>query len=246
MSPSRDFDPDREFRVVTFNIHAGRDAGGAAVFDRQVDFIRGLSPDLLAVQETDRGWPRSANQDHHRELAAALGMRSFFSPNLQGPWAVGLVPYQYGLALLWRAEREKAVGLGLPGVPGREHRGLAYVELEIGRRPLVFATTHLGRSAAERLAQARFVSEWLASFDCPAVVAGDFNMTPDSLEYQLMASVAVDVTHGLDLVTYPQDVPDRQRDYVFTTGDLDVITAATADLDLSDHRPVIVDFRRFD
>ncbi len=241
MSPSRAATLDGGFRVVSFNLHAGRDATGAPAFDRQVDLLRELSPDLLAIQEADRNWPRSGGVDHCRELAAALEMRGFFSPNLQGEWSPGRLAHQFGIALLWKGVAKRVVGLGLPGVPGREHRGLAWLETEIGGRALLFATIHLGRSAPERLAQARFVADWLSAVNRPAILAGDFNMIPESPEYGVLASCAADITAGLDLITFPGDVPDRQRDYVFTTGRLAVASVQTVDRDASDHRPVVVE-----
>ncbi len=241
LSPSRAAALDGGFRVVSFNLHAGRDATDAPAFERQLDLLRELSPDLLAIQEADRNWPRSGGVDHCRELAAALDMHAFFSPNLQGDWAPGWVAHQFGIALLWKGVAEPVVGLGLPAVPGREHRGLACLELQIYGRHLVFATTHLGRSAPERLAQARFVADWLTAIDCPVILAGDFNMIPGSPEYRILASCATDVTAGLDLVTFPGDVPDPQRDYVFTTGGVAVGTVQAVKWDTSDHRPVVVE-----
>ena len=132
-------------------------------------------------------------------------------------------------------------GVALPGVPGREHRGLAYVEIETRQGGLIFGNIHLGRSPAERSAQAEFVAEWLTSRSLPTILAGDFNMIPDSPEYRCLVAVATDVTAGLDLVTFPDDVPDRQRDYVFITAGLRAGSVATIDSDLSDHRPVIVE-----
>ena len=228
-------------RVVSYNLHSGRNAAGDIVFDQQVEFLRSLSPDLLAVQEVDRYWPRSASVDQSRALAYALDMRGFFSPNLLGPWIAGRVTYQYGIAVFWRGGSEVVAGVALPGVPGREHRGLAYAELDTGRGGLTFANTHLGRSPMERSAQAEFVAEWVASRALPIILAGDFNMNPDSPEYRFLASAATDVTAGLDLVTFPAEVPDRQRDYVFITAGLRVGSVATVGRDLSDHRPVVVD-----
>lgn len=243
MSPSspsgRDY--DSPFRVVSYNLHSGRNAAGDEVFDQQVEFLRTLAPDLLAVQEVDRDWPRSANIDQSGALALALDMRGFFSPNLLGPWTPGRKTYQYGIAELWRGGAEMLGGVALPGVPGREPRGFAYVELETRRGGLIFANIHLGRSPAERSAQAEFVAEWLNSRSLPTILVGDFNMIPDSPEYRFLVAAATDVTAGLDLVTFPGDVPDRQRDYVFITAGLRAGSVSTIDSDLSDHRPVVVE-----
>ena len=234
-------DDGARFTVISYNLHSGHNADGDNVFDQQVEFLRSLSPDLLAVQEADRDWPRSDGVDQSRELAQAIGMRSFFSPNVLGPWAAGRSSYQYGLTTFWRGEAERASGIALPGVPGREHRGLACVELETRHGGLIFASTHFGRSPAERSAQAEFVAEWLTSRKRPTILVGDFNMAPDSPEYRCLAAAAVDVTAGLGLVTFPDDVPDRQRDYIFLTAGLRATSVNVIERDLSDHRPVVAE-----
>ena len=94
MSPSPAATRDGGLRVVSFNLHAGRDATGAPAFDRQIDLLRDLSPDLLAIQEADRNWPRSAGVDHCRELAAALDMQALLAatPPVHTSWALPTHP----------------------------------------------------------------------------------------------------------------------------------------------------------
>ena len=227
------------FRVVSYNIHSGRDSAGDDAFDQQADMLQSLSPDFLAVQEVDRNWPRSSSIDQSGELARALGMRGFFSPSLLGPWSAGRKVHQYGIAALWRGVAVEVRGMALPGVPGREQRGLAYVEVETGPGGMILANTHLGRSPEERVAQAEYVADWLGAQTLPTILAGDFNMRTDSPEYRQISEAATDITAGLELVTFPDDVPDRQRDYIFITAGLRASSVTTIDRDLSDHRPVV-------
>ena len=228
------------FRVLTYNIHSGRNRLGNNTFERQIESLCFLSPDLLALQEVDRNWPRSSGANQAKDIANALNMKSFFSPNLAGEWAAGSVVHQYGLSLLWKGDVEVVAGMALPGLPGREQRGLVYAELSTQRGTrMVFANTHLSRSSSERSLQAAFLADWVSRCGNPVLLAGDFNMKNDSPEYQCIRGVLTDLTADLGLVTFPDNVPDRQRDYLFASETFRATTVATVDHDLSDHRPVV-------
>lgn len=234
------------FQVLTYNIHAGRNRLGDNTFERQIDSLCLLSPDLLALQEVDRNWPRSFGVNQAKDIANALNMESFFSPNLAGEWAVGTVVHQYGLSLCWKGNVEIVAGMALPGFPGREHRGLVYAELSTQHGRMVFANTHLSRSSSERMLQAVFLADWVSCCGKPVLLAGDFNMQNDSPEYHCITEVLTDLTAGLGLVTFPDNVPDRQRDYLFASETFRAINVATVDHDLSDHRPVVGELQVID
>jgi endonuclease/exonuclease/phosphatase family metal-dependent hydrolase len=63
----------RDVRVATFNICSGRDpATGAIEPARLKDAVREINADVLALQEVDRGQPRSAYCDQARDAADAM------------------------------------------------------------------------------------------------------------------------------------------------------------------------------
>ena len=232
--------------MLSYNIHSGRNRLGNDTFDQQTNFLCSLSPDLLALQEVDRNWPRSFGANQARDLANALNMQYFFSPNLMGDWSVGSVVHQYGIALLWKGNVEAVAGIALPGVPATEHRGLVYAELATQYGRMVFANTHLSRSPSERILQAAFLAEWVSCCRRPLLLAGDFNMQNDSPEYQTITAGLTDLTADLGLVTFPDHVPDRQRDYLFASETFRATTVAAVDCDLSDHRPVVGELQVID
>src|SRR5688572_5017432 len=67
--------PDRVIRVMTYNIQAG---GGK--LQNVAETIRGVAPDIVALQEVDVHWSgRSGFADQAAELAQSLGMHARFA-----------------------------------------------------------------------------------------------------------------------------------------------------------------------
>src|SRR5688572_17864158 len=65
-------------RVLTYNIRHGE--GMDRVYDlvRLADIMRATEPDLIALQEVDRGTERSGRTDQLEVLAGLLGMHGEF------------------------------------------------------------------------------------------------------------------------------------------------------------------------
>src|SRR5207237_9480468 len=78
--PSKD--PTSTFRVMTYNIHQGFNAGQVPSLDMLVDVISRESPDVLVLQEVVRGWMIDEQHDALGVLAERLDMPSGFAPNI--------------------------------------------------------------------------------------------------------------------------------------------------------------------
>ena len=146
---------------------------------------------------------------------AGLGMRAVYAPNLLGTWNSEPRPAQYGVALLWKGRTSPNGGNALPGLPEREPRGFAWVELEHDGKPFVAVSTHLGRHEVGRLWQVESLRDWVSKRRVPVILAGDFNMEPGSSGYKAMTERLNDLTRGANLLTSPSDKPSCQIDYVF-------------------------------
>jgi endonuclease/exonuclease/phosphatase family metal-dependent hydrolase len=76
MADEEDFAPrvGRSIRLMTYNIHNG--IGRDRIYDlRRIEaVIRSEAPDIVALQEVDRGMARSRFDDQARLLGEALGM----------------------------------------------------------------------------------------------------------------------------------------------------------------------------
>ena len=63
-----------ELSFLTYNIHKGIGNDGRFRIERIIDVIRQLNPDFLALQEVDKGVPRSRHLDLARTIAEELGL----------------------------------------------------------------------------------------------------------------------------------------------------------------------------
>lgn len=68
---------------MTFNIHAGIGTDGLYDLERVAALVREQQPDLLGLQEVDRGWDgRSSFDDQPARLAELTGMLPCYGPTI--------------------------------------------------------------------------------------------------------------------------------------------------------------------
>src|SRR5678816_4124683 len=86
----------KTLRIMTYNIHVGVGMDKKLDLQRIADVINKERPDLVGLQEVDRGVERTQRKDEIVELAQLTRMEYAFAPNLD---------YQggkYGVAILSR------------------------------------------------------------------------------------------------------------------------------------------------
>ncbi|MBN1488735.1 MAG: endonuclease/exonuclease/phosphatase family protein [Phycisphaerae bacterium] len=232
-------------RVLSYNIHICQGMDKQFDIERIAGVIRQTEPDLVALQEVDRGVERSGRADQPAELARLTGMHVVFEQN---------VPRQggdYGNAVLSRYPIERHAHHFLPRFGSGEQRGMLEVHVRVDGRPLVFLATHFDHRPddGERLASVaelrKHVAEWK---DLPVIVAGDLNATPDSPVIAQATEFLHDgFTAGTgDGFTFPADEPNRRIDYILHNGaaGLEAVESCVIPEPLaSDHRPLLTVFR---
>jgi endonuclease/exonuclease/phosphatase family metal-dependent hydrolase len=246
----------RSLTVMTFNIKHGKlsptGVGGLAAV------IRSVHPDVVGLQEVDRSWSRSGNVDQAAVLAQALGMKSFFQPNLNCVSAdlSGDGFCQYGNAIL---SRYPFVGgsfrlYSLPTVPRAEPRGLARVAINVGGRIVDVFNAHLTYINSLRPRQVEFIRNLVRHDPRPFVLTGDFNARPFFPEMVNLRRVVRDAPSAAGrpaLRTYAVGTPVR-FDYIFlprppVDGPPQRVLALSARViylpQVSDHRPLITRIR---
>ena len=218
-------------RVLTYNIHHGEGTDGLFDYRRLADRIGGLEPDVVALQEVDRGTRRAGGVDQAGRLAEMLGMEAVYGVAM--PFDGG----HYGQAVLSRFPIGSRETHPLPFAFGEEPRILLRARIEPGNGlpAFDFLGTHLCHQNGEtRRGQIRQIRSVLRSGDgVPAILAGDFNARPDSPEMEEMLSGG-----WIDAVA-----PDSEIDYVlFHRKDAWRIESVEVvdDRVVSDHPPVLV------
>ncbi|MFY1631874.1 endonuclease/exonuclease/phosphatase family protein [Solwaraspora sp. WMMB335] len=260
-------------RLATFNVLHGRSPHDGHVDPHRIAAaIASLDSDILALQEVDRRQPRSAHLDltaiaasaldapHHRYAATIIG-----TPG--EPYRVARHDHDghdepcYGIALLsryptrhWQVTRLLPAPLRAPVLvtdptprlllARDEPRVLLTAILDTPHGPVTAAATHLSFVPGWNLRQLRATVRALRALPPPRVLLGDLNMP---------ARVAAAVTGWQPLArrpTYPASRPRVQLDHILVDPDgappvlTAVATTDTPELDISDHRPLVVTLAR--
>lgn len=227
-----------ELRVLTYNIHHGAGVDEAVDLEHQATVIRGLKPDLVALQEVDDRTQRTGKVDQAMELGRLTGMHVRFAHQLDFEGG------RYGQAILSRFPCSDLTVHWLPGVPDRERRIAGSVTVDLDGEKLTFVTTHLHHNNTPlREGQAERLNQLFGNeLSAPVIVAGDLNATPDSRAMAILKERFEVPTSMQELLTYPAGKPERQLDYIlfqpsdrFTAVSIEVPPEAAA----SDHRPVL-------
>jgi endonuclease/exonuclease/phosphatase family metal-dependent hydrolase len=250
-------------RLVTFNILHGRSLrDGQVDTARFGDAVRRLDPDILALQEVDRAQERSHHADLTDIAARAMGaVDQRFAPAVTGTPGTDWVPASerddpataaYGVSLLSRYPAAAWRVLRLPRIPFRvprtdQHlwpRRLAREEprialagrFETADGPLTAVSTHLSFVPGWGQLQLLAIRRALAGEAPPVVLLGDLNLSgrqPELLTgYRSLGRAP----------TMPAGRPRVQIDHILVRGRLGAVRAIdNPELELSDHRPLVVD-----
>lgn len=254
-------------RLVTVNLMSARSMQGSLVDQAALkQVVADLDADVLAVQEVDRGQPRSDHRDLTAELAEAMGaLDARFAPAIVGTpggsWRsvredeqVSPDAATYGVALVsrlpvraWTTTPLRAAPVygpivamtpkGPRVVPLKdEPRVLLSAVLETPSGPLTVASTHLSFVPGWNVRQLRLCLGALRAQPGARLLLGDLNLPGHLIGL---------VTRWRRLIsepTWPSDNPRIQFDHALADGPLPrVLAARTVSLPVSDHRAVVVD-----
>jgi endonuclease/exonuclease/phosphatase family metal-dependent hydrolase len=228
-------------RVLTYNIQHGAGTDGQVDLTRTAAVLKRLTPDLVALQEVDKGTTRSRGVDQAAELGRLTGMHVAFGK------AMDFAGGEYGEAILSRYPLSEVQVHNLPSAQGCEPRCAIAARVRLGEDgpEFVFAGTHLEHAKAPvRLCQAQKLNPALAATNALAtILAGDFNDVPDSPAIKVLRPHWTDATAEQPDPTWPSDQPRMKIDYVFfrpadgwRVVEKQVIDESVA----SDHRPLLV------
>jgi endonuclease/exonuclease/phosphatase family metal-dependent hydrolase len=259
-------------RLATFNLMHGRSLSDGRVDPLRLRAaVQAVDADVLGMQEVDRDQPRSGGADLAALAAEAMRGQYRFTPALVGTPgevyrpAIGTVSEidvvgepHYGVALVtrlpvrsWHVTRLAAAPVRapvyVPGpaggliVVGDEPRVLLAAVLDTPTGPMTVATTHLSFVPGWNARQLRRVVRALRVLPAPRLLLGDLNL-PGRL-----AALASGWKMLARRATYPSPAPRLQFDHVLLDprGGAAVPPVRAVDtpaVDLSDHRPLVVEF----
>lgn len=230
--------PERaSFRLMTYNVHQGFDAGQVPSLDALTETISREAPDVVVLQEVVRGWVIDGQHDVLSVLAERLGMQYVWQGNIGD---------LYGNAILTRMPITDVRRVSYVKEPAVRHQQRGALLARISG--VLIIVTHLDEHADSSDVRQRQVRELLRAWDgaSPAIIAGDLNALPASLELDLLAQSGFSdlaLQAGADEGTFPSDKPVKRIDYIWGIG-VSGSQAHTVASTASDHRAVVVNVTR--
>ncbi len=231
-------------RVMTYNIQHGAGIDKKIDLLRTADAINHEHPDVVALQEVDKGVERTGRRDLTAELAELTQMTGYFSNNFHYQGG------EYGNAVLTRFPILMETNTHYQMLHTNEQRGVIQMVLDVHGRKLLFMATHIDfhPGNAERLLNISQIKEIMKQYPgLPVILGGDFNDFPDTPVHAAMAEALADtwdlIGHGTGS-TFPSDRPNRRIDYIWISPDKSVVPvrAWVPNTQASDHRPLVADF----
>lgn len=240
--------PGTPVRVLTYNIHAGKDADGALNLEQVAALIDSLDADIVLLQEVDRRTARANGADHLAELERLTRRHAVFAKSLD---------YQggdYGIALLSRWPIDSAVTVPLAVQPPQERSGGSR-EPRVGQHAVVRSPAgplHVINTHVDAAGQGTFRKQEIITLlarirnavpaHAPVIFGGDLNARPATDEIAAVSLALTDAHAACGAgpgETFPAGQPDRRIDYIFFRR-ARCVSARVAESRASDHRPLLV------
>lgn len=240
------------------------DADCSLDLPRLADVISAEDPDIVALQEVDRFWARSAGADQPEELGALLNMESCYGANLTHEADNHAdIEHEYGVATLSRYPIISCENHLLPTTEGWEQRGMLDTRIDVpGIGEVAVINTHLQanvsgepeEAARQRIEQSQAIADHIATLDVPVIVLGDLNAEPDSGEIDSLIGEGSDFIDVWDIAGEGEGAtmfdgahgePTARIDYILVSPHFSVQHAEVIDNEgsrmASDHFPLVAD-----
>jgi endonuclease/exonuclease/phosphatase family metal-dependent hydrolase len=224
-------------------VYQGFDAYTAPGIQGLAAVIEAANADLISLEEIPRGDNLSGGHD----LAAWLHWRFPQYQVVYGPQDGDMmdimVMSRYPIHT-WGTERYRLASPNSINGQASPPRGLIWATIPTQSGDLLFVSTHLppySRFTADRIAEADALTK-LWNRRERTIIAGDFNAGPEdqAIKHLLAAGLNdVPAAHGLgSTFTYPALEPKERIDYIFSSPDVQSVSAQVTLTLASDHLPI--------
>ena len=190
--------------------------------------------DIVALQEIDAGSRRSSYQNQIEWLARAAKFEYW---HVQVNRDLGRIA-QHGLGLLARYEPYEVTEHKLPGaIPGR---GALIARFGDPENPLIVVVTHLALTKRTRSGQLAKICALTKPFK-NVILMGDTNCSSQNLIDDDALAGGQLCVHPQLLPTFPSWRPRRGIDHILVSPGIEVQSANTVPVKLSDHLPLAME-----
>ena len=209
-------DPNRTSLVVmTYNIQEANDGLGERSYDRQLALIQKVSPDILALQESDSARISLNNNDYVRYYASKLGYYSYYGPTT--------VTGTFGTAILSKYPLQNTRSVFT--FSDTDEIGTAEAEIEVNGHRFTIYDVHPDGSDTAKLIFVNSLIEHSRG-KSNVIALGDYNLRDYEEAYQRMAGVYVNAwtsVYPSEIGADGTDMSGKNRiDHIFISTSLNV------------------------
>ncbi len=207
-------------------------------FEKILEFIRTVNPDVMGLVEVDGGSFRTDQQCQAEMIAEQLGYHHVIETKYGSRSMAQKLPLlrTQGNAVLTR----------MPIVSHRFHyfdEGVKRLVIQACTEHLTVFLVHLSLTYRNRQYQLERLYRLIRSVDRPMILAGDFNVLWGMRELELfLGATGLVSTNPEKKPSYPSRAPKRELDFILHSPELKVVNFQIAPVTYSDHAPLICDF----
>jgi endonuclease/exonuclease/phosphatase family metal-dependent hydrolase len=224
-----------EITLVDWNLHYGVSPLTAVDLEGIAQVIEAQDPDVVTLQEVERGWVFGGGTDMATWLAHRLGMTVHFAP---------AADHQFGNAVLARSELTGSVVHALPyGAGPQERSALSTTVTTADGTPVRVTSIHTQHREENTPTRLEQLEAWTQAEPVrpPAVLAGDFNAEPGWPEIELLTGEGWSPMDEVWL-TSPAADPQHKIDWIFGQGVTFTAGTVLTEPRQSDHLPLVASF----
>jgi len=243
-------------KLITLNIWGGRLADTLPRF-----FEKYADTDVFCFQEVYFDADRKVKDNEYREKSSLNLFEDLtkFLPQHTGYFRPAVKDH-YGLAIFVKksleVQEEDDIFVHNPKdyVSGGNHpRNLQYIKLLCGKKEVLVANLHglwkggsLKKDIPERISQSNKVLDFLVRHDCPIILAGDFNLRPDTESIKILEEKFENLISKYKICStrtsyYKKDC--KFADYVLVSDEVEDTTLTVLPEEVSDHSALLLEFK---
>ncbi len=207
-------------------------------FDKILEFIRSVNPDIMGLVEVDGGSFRTAQLCQAEMIAEQLGYHHVIETKY------GSASMAHKIPLL--RTQGNAVLTRMPIISHRFHyfdEGVKRLVIQVCTERLTIFLVHLSLTYRKRQYQLERLYKLIRGVDRPLILAGDFNVLWGMRELELFLGATGLVSANPEKKpSHPSRAPKRELDFILHSPELKVVHFQIPQVTFSDHAPLVCDF----
>ncbi len=207
-------------------------------FDKIVEFIKSVNPDVMGLVEVDGGSFRTGRLCQVEMIAELLGYYHVVETKYGSTSMAKRIPLlkTQGNAILTK----------MPIISHRLHyfdEGVKRLVIQVCTERVTIFLVHLSLTYRNRQNQLERLYKLIRAVDRPFILAGDFNVLWGERELELfLGATGLVSANSEKKPSFPSRAPKRELDFILHSPELHVVQFQIPAVTFSDHAPLLCDF----